>query len=177
MLGMNFEIKPGGIYKLQFPFNDANSKKARPALALSKPDRRGDIKFVFITKNPPEDDETNFLISQDDFVDNPLPFKSYLRIDNPFLLNKNLVIKTLAVLSSIAFARVLRLTITMNIPMLFDIEHEKKSFLPGLTHIPAAGKVIDENEIHNMVESAMDGWLTAGRFNETFEAQLAKFLV
>ena len=48
--------------------------------------------------------------------------------------------------------------------------------MPGETPIPAAGKVIDESEIQNMVEASLDGWLTTGRFNEEFEQRLAKFL-
>ena len=31
-------------------------------------------------------------------------------------------------------------------------------------------------EIQNMVDAALDGWLTAGRFNKQFETALAKFI-
>jgi CDP-6-deoxy-D-xylo-4-hexulose-3-dehydrase len=51
-----------------------------------------------------------------------------------------------------------------------------KPFFPGVTHIPSAGKVIGGAEVSNMVEAALDGWLTTGRFNEEFEKKLAKFL-
>src|SRR5260221_9288359 len=51
-----------------------------------------------------------------------------------------------------------------------------KSFAPGTTPVPPSGKVIGAAELRNMVEASLDGWLTTGRFNDQFEARLAKFL-
>jgi CDP-6-deoxy-D-xylo-4-hexulose-3-dehydrase len=51
-----------------------------------------------------------------------------------------------------------------------------KPFIPGQTVIPPSGKVLDANEIKNIVESALDGWLTTGRFNELFEKKLGEYL-
>jgi CDP-6-deoxy-D-xylo-4-hexulose-3-dehydrase len=49
-------------------------------------------------------------------------------------------------------------------------------FKPGVTVIPASSKVIDGAELGLMVEAALDGWLTTGRFNEAFETRLAAWL-
>lgn len=49
-------------------------------------------------------------------------------------------------------------------------------FLPGATPIPPSGKLIGSQELTNMVEAALDGWLTTGRFNAEFERRLASFL-
>ena len=57
-----------------------------------------------------------------------------------------------------------------------DLAFAEKEFEAGKTVIPAAGKVIDGAEIKNMVEASLDGWLTTGRFNDSFEKRLAKFL-
>jgi len=57
-----------------------------------------------------------------------------------------------------------------------DEEYKPKSFISGETPIPPAGKVIGKEEIQNMVDASLDGWLTTGRFNEEFEKKLAKFL-
>ena len=57
-----------------------------------------------------------------------------------------------------------------------DLAFAVKKFEAGMTTIPASGKVIDAAEIKNMVEASLDGWLTTGRFNDSFEKQLAKFL-
>jgi CDP-6-deoxy-D-xylo-4-hexulose-3-dehydrase len=49
-------------------------------------------------------------------------------------------------------------------------------FKPGVTFIPPSGKVIDDAEISLMIEAALDGWLTSGRFNDEFQIKLAEFL-
>lgn len=49
-------------------------------------------------------------------------------------------------------------------------------FLPGLTVVPPSGKVVGAEELKNMVEASLDGWLTAGRFNAEFETKLASFI-
>ena len=50
------------------------------------------------------------------------------------------------------------------------------AFEPGTTPIPPAGKVLGAKELRNMVEAALDGWLTTGPFNDLFERRLADFL-
>jgi CDP-6-deoxy-D-xylo-4-hexulose-3-dehydrase len=49
-------------------------------------------------------------------------------------------------------------------------------FVPGTTAVPPSGKVIGAEEIRNMVEASLDGWLTTGRFNAEFEKKLAAFI-
>ncbi|MGK5062306.1 lipopolysaccharide biosynthesis protein RfbH [Janthinobacterium sp. LB3P112] len=50
------------------------------------------------------------------------------------------------------------------------------AFEPGVTVIPPAGKVVGAPEMELMVDASLDAWLTTGRFNDQFEARLAKFL-
>jgi CDP-6-deoxy-D-xylo-4-hexulose-3-dehydrase len=57
-----------------------------------------------------------------------------------------------------------------------DIVHAPQPFLPGETIIPPSGKVIGAQELKNMVEASLDGWLTTGRFNAEFEKKLAAFI-
>jgi CDP-6-deoxy-D-xylo-4-hexulose-3-dehydrase len=49
-------------------------------------------------------------------------------------------------------------------------------FEPGKTMVPPSGKVIGAPELKNVVEAALDGWLTTGRFNDAFEKRLGEFL-
>lgn len=51
-----------------------------------------------------------------------------------------------------------------------------KPFLRGLSAIPPSGKVLGAQELKNMVDASLDGWLTTGRFNEEFEKRLAAYL-
>jgi CDP-6-deoxy-D-xylo-4-hexulose-3-dehydrase len=41
-------------------------------------------------------------------------------------------------------------------------------FFPGVTAVPPSGKLLDAEELKNMVEASLDGWLTTGRFNAEF---------
>lgn len=56
------------------------------------------------------------------------------------------------------------------------IEFSPKVFEPGQTVVPPSGKLIGREELKNMVDASLDGWLTAGRFNERFEKKLAEFI-
>lgn len=50
------------------------------------------------------------------------------------------------------------------------------SFIPGKSGISYAGRVYDEKEMVNLVDSSLDFWLTAGRYTDQFEKELAQFL-
>jgi len=47
---------------------------------------------------------------------------------------------------------------------------------PAQASIPYAGRVYDQEEIVNLVDSALEFWLTSGRYTEQFEAGLAQYL-
>ena len=55
-------------------------------------------------------------------------------------------------------------------------QYAPSKFEPGISLVPPSGKVIGERELQLMVEASLDGWLTAGRFNEEFEKKLADFI-
>lgn len=56
------------------------------------------------------------------------------------------------------------------------LKYTSQAFKPGETVIPPSGKVLDAAELKSMVEASLDGWLTTGRFNDTFEKKLRDFL-
>lgn len=57
---------------------------------------------------------------------------------------------------------------------MFHVKHE--SFIPGGSRIPYAGRIYDEKELQNLVDTALDFWLTAGEYTEKFEQGLADFM-
>ena len=56
------------------------------------------------------------------------------------------------------------------------LELAPQPFLPGVSAVPPSGKVIGAEELKNMVEASLDGWLTTGHFNDEFEKRLAEFI-
>ena len=53
---------------------------------------------------------------------------------------------------------------------------QKPDFIPGESAVPVSGKVLDADDLVALVDSSLDGWLTAGRFTRDFERELAKFV-
>jgi CDP-4-dehydro-6-deoxyglucose reductase, E1 len=70
----------------------------------------------------------------------------------------------------------LRQEILEKVSALYDCRKDKDSFIPGKTAINYAGRVYDEEEMCALVDSALDFWLTAGKYAETFEREFALFL-
>lgn len=46
-------------------------------------------------------------------------------------------------------------------------------FVPGETYIPVTGKVMEADDLTNLVDSSLDMWLTMGRYGDQFEEQVA----
>src|SRR6201988_4273831 len=49
-------------------------------------------------------------------------------------------------------------------------------FIPGVSVVPVSGKVIDAADMSAVVDSALDGWFTTGRWAKEFERRLARFV-
>ncbi len=67
-------------------------------------------------------------------------------------------------------AQILALTETY-----FERQFAAKPFFPGSSPVPVAGKVLDAEDIRNLVDASLDGWLTTGRFAAEFEKKFARF--
>jgi CDP-6-deoxy-D-xylo-4-hexulose-3-dehydrase len=52
----------------------------------------------------------------------------------------------------------------------------ERTFIPGTSPIPYAGRIYDEKEMIALVDASLDFWLTTGRYAERFEKGLADFL-
>src|ERR1700728_1822983 len=52
----------------------------------------------------------------------------------------------------------------------------RKDFVAGESAVRVSGKVVDAADIQAVVDSALDGWFTAGRFAREFEKKLARFV-
>jgi CDP-6-deoxy-D-xylo-4-hexulose-3-dehydrase len=51
-----------------------------------------------------------------------------------------------------------------------------RTFVAGSSAVPVSGKVIDAADMSAVVESALDGWFTTGRWAKEFERKLANFI-
>lgn len=58
----------------------------------------------------------------------------------------------------------------------WQVKFSHKKFTPGKDLVHYAGRVFDSEELTNLVDSALDFFLTSGRFTERFESELEDFL-
>lgn len=56
------------------------------------------------------------------------------------------------------------------------LAHPAPGFAPGQSPVPVSGRVFDARDMQALVDSALDFWLTTGRFNADFEARLAAYV-
>lgn len=49
-------------------------------------------------------------------------------------------------------------------------------FRPGESPVPVSGKVLAPEDLASVVDAALDGWFTTGRFADEFERKLARFV-
>jgi CDP-6-deoxy-D-xylo-4-hexulose-3-dehydrase len=54
------------------------------------------------------------------------------------------------------------------------LAHAPKPFTPGQSRVPVSGRSYDASDMKSLVDAALEFWLTSGRFNDAFQAKLAK---
>ncbi len=60
----------------------------------------------------------------------------------------------------------------------YELVHkpQEEKFTKGKTRVNYAGRVFDEKELQNLVDSSLDFWLTYGKYSKVFEKKLAEYL-
>lgn len=75
-------------------------------------------------------------------------------------------------------AIILRKKILQDVKKYYEMTHkvrQQAEFIPGESRVNYAGRVFDEQEIMNCVDSSLDFFLTANRYAEEFEDRFAEF--
>jgi CDP-4-dehydro-6-deoxyglucose reductase, E1 len=55
-------------------------------------------------------------------------------------------------------------------------KYSDRIFIPEQSRVNYAGRVFDERELVNLVDSSLDFWLTEGRYSESFAGKISDFL-
>jgi CDP-6-deoxy-D-xylo-4-hexulose-3-dehydrase len=72
--------------------------------------------------------------------------------------------------------QLVREAIFEKVKQLHLIQKKSEKFIPGQSRIPYAGRIYDEEEMISLVDSALDFWLTEGRFSKAFEERFSELL-
>ena len=70
----------------------------------------------------------------------------------------------------------LREEIFQKVREIYRLRQGSTRFVPGETYVNYAGRVFDDDEMVTLVDSALDFWLTAGRFTEEFQKAIVLHL-
>ena len=121
-------------------------------------------------------EDTSVIIDSIDLVSGKLKQKSIVRSHKTFWVEKSQC-KQIGALKTEVTDKILRLNKKHSLHGYFNFAHQQKPpFIPGSSHIPYAGRVYDENEMTNLLDSTLDFWLTTGRYTAQFEKAFADFL-
>jgi mRNA interferase MazF len=104
MSGMS--CNPGDIVGIPFPYSDLKSKKKRPVLVLTYPDRHGD--FICVAVTSVHTVECAVSIDKDSMSNGILPRQSWVRCDKLFTLSQSAVVRHFGSLHSKAYGNVLK---------------------------------------------------------------------
>lgn len=103
--------------------------------------------------------------------------ESYLCDVTRTFVYSNADVRLIEVLSKETFEKVMRLEILSKVGQFYLLFHEKKQeFVPEQSALAYGGRVYSELEMKSLVDSSLDFWLTAGRFNKQFEKEFAEFI-
>jgi CDP-6-deoxy-D-xylo-4-hexulose-3-dehydrase len=156
---------------------DAQGAKPRPVLITSLPNSKGDVLGIPGTSRIEQWDEADrIVVRPEDLCSGAL--------DGPtvFPVSKQMVFSPRFFRGEVGIVNAQMLELTQRKIVGHQVEQFQSSvrrpqpFSPGVTPVPPSGKVIGAPEIQYIVEAALDGWLTTGRFNDAFEKRLAEFL-
>lgn len=84
--------------------------------------------------------------------------------------------KEIGRLSLEVMEKIKRIEISRSVKEFYHLFHQKPVFKPGASLVAYGGRVYDENEMINLIDSSLDFWLTAGRYSRLFEKKFAEFL-
>lgn len=70
----------------------------------------------------------------------------------------------------------LRASILKEVSRFAEVQLQKPAFIRGESSVPVSGKVLFPEDYEALVDASLDGWLTAGRFHDSFQRALSKYV-
>lgn len=169
----------GDIVLLDFPYTNRAGSKVRPGLviAVSGEKHYGDLQVAYLTTDVDSYvfDPFAATFNTADLAEGTLKQASVVRVDKVITVHPNQCRKV-ARLGTAKLDEVLRKAASHRVENYATHKFAPTTFEPGVSVVPPSGKVLDSVELKLMVEAALDGWLTTGRFNDEFEQRLAQFI-
>jgi len=171
----------GEVVFLNFPYTNYKKSKVRPAVIIAKSDFDNDFIVAYITSEIDNYFMSKYAIglSKNDLISNDLKLESLIRVDKTIVVDEKVFSRTVGRLKEHKIKEVLKAWSTFQVVNYYHTIHkpqQTREFLAGKSRVNYAGRVFDEKEMLNLVDSSLDFWLTYGDYSKKFEKELAKFL-
>lgn len=174
---MHEAVKPGDIYVYKIPFVDGSHTKPRPVLVTSFPNTKGDVQGIpGSSKRDQWSESLQIVLTGEDLISGDLLQPTVFPASKQMVFSPKFFRGKVGSLKSTALDAALRKIVALQTEQFCNATRIYSPFSPGVSVVPPSGKVIGASEIQTMVDASLDGWLTAGRFNDAFEEKLAEFL-
>ena len=164
----------GKIFFVRFPFTDLSSEEVRPALAISESNEHKGIEFLFITTKQNRQASDVLEMPKGLFM-----FDTVLHLNKRFLLSQSVIKKEVAEVGKEFLEKVLKKLVYIETLRYFNHIHkaaQDQKFVPNKSRIDYAARVFDEKEMFNLMDSSLEFYLTAGRYDKEFCEKLSKML-
>ena len=159
-------LRTGDILLAEFPYSNQSESKRRPVVLISR--FREDLLVAYFTREASKygNETTSVLISQEDIRKGKIRATSVIRVHKLAVIEARLC-RWVAGLGTKKIDEILRKLVAIPTTAHFENIHKSDtSFIPGKSRINYAARVYDEKEMINLVDSALDFWLTTGKYAE-----------
>lgn len=176
-MSISDQFEPGSIHVYKIPSVDSSRAKPRPVLITSLPNSEGDV-FGILGHTQIQNGirENQLVINQEDLLSGSLPKATIFPASKQMIFSPQFFYGEVGTVNPQTLEKMMRMVIGHQVDQFQAVVRKPKAFVPGKSVIPPSGKVIGASETKYMIEAALDGWLTTGRFNQAFEKKLAEFL-
>ncbi len=167
---MKIAITEGTIYEIDFPFPLPGEDTARTAVALETPGPDGRLEFALLSASLTTADCAVL-------IDPASAFDGWKSAPAQIYRLPAASVRAAAGSAPVSFlGDLFRLRASHAARGHYRFAHQKAEFVPGQSNLPYAGRVYDDREMVNLTDSALDFWLTGGRWSDQFERGLGKFV-
>ncbi len=174
-------VKIGEIYVYSVALTEININKNCPVLIISAPNSTGNISAIVgvSSAHSDADEPWQVAVTEQDLEDAILQDEIVFPLAQQILVAPQFLQTRLGHLTQQKLSEILKKIALRQTEIYYHAIHEpaqQKTFAAGESPISYAGRVFDEKEMVNLVDSSLDFWLTAGPYTEKFERAFSKKL-
>ena len=169
------------VYKVEYKDPEGVVRgKPRPLIIISEPNSKGDyLAIAGSTKIHQWFEEKHILIAPDMVLGGSLDKPTIFPASKQILIDSRFVRAQIGNIPVEYLETLLRQCFSQYTKAFFQGVHAPRIEAPfnsGRSPVHVSGRVYGPDEMENLVDSALDFWLTTGRFNDAFEKRFAQFL-